>query len=136
RNPFNDVECSDHYARAMSSYGIFLAACGFEYHGPKGYLGFAPRLRPERFRAPFTAAEGWGTFSQQREAKGMKATVELKGGKLRLASLALEVPGGVAAATATARAGKAVALRVSQEGRRVTLALGEAVTVEAGQGLQ
>ena len=46
----------------MASYGVFLAACGYEYHGPKGHLAFAPRLTPEDFRAAFTAAEGWGRF--------------------------------------------------------------------------
>ncbi len=42
RSPYNEVECSDHYARAMSSHGTFLAACGFDYHGPKGHIAFAP----------------------------------------------------------------------------------------------
>jgi hypothetical protein len=62
RNPFNEIECGDHYARSVASYGVFLAACGYEYHGPKGYLAFAPRVKPENFRAPFTTVEGWGTY--------------------------------------------------------------------------
>ena len=65
RNPYNEIECSDHYARAMASYGTFIAACGFEHHGPKGHIVFAPRLTPENFRAPFTTADGWGTYSQK-----------------------------------------------------------------------
>ncbi len=88
RNPWNEVECGDHYARAMASYGVFLATCGYEYHGPKGYLAFSPRLTAENFRAAFTSAEGWGTFSQQRDDAGQHNAIELKWGKLRLRSLA------------------------------------------------
>ena len=47
RNPYNEIECSDHYARAMSSHGVFLAASGYAYHGPRGHLGFAPKITPE-----------------------------------------------------------------------------------------
>jgi len=78
RNPWNEVECGDHYARAMASYGVYLAACGYEYHGPKGHLGFEPRLAPEDFRAAFTAAEGWGTFHQKRDAAGLRAGLEVR----------------------------------------------------------
>ena len=86
RNPWNEVECGDHYARAMASYGVFLAACGFEYHGPKGYLAFAPRLTPEDFRAPFTTAEGWGTFHQKRDGNAQTEKIELRWGRLRCAA--------------------------------------------------
>ena len=93
RNPWNEVECGDHYARSMASYGIFMAACGFEYNGPQGHLGFAPRLTPENFRAPFTAAEGWGTFSQKADAGRLRAELWIKWGSARLRSLALQPMG-------------------------------------------
>ncbi len=93
RNPWNEVECGDHYARAMASYGVFLAACGYEYHGPKGHLAFAPRLSPETFRAAFTTAEGWGSFAQQCQAAEQRETIELRWGKLRLKSLAFALVG-------------------------------------------
>ena len=67
RNPWNEVECGDHYARSMASYGVYLAACGFEYHGPKGHIGFAPRISPENFRCAFTSAEGWGLLLSEIE---------------------------------------------------------------------
>lgn len=85
RNPYNEVECSDHYARAMASYGSFVTICGFEYHGPRGHLAFAPRYSPNDFRAAFTTAEGWGTFTQTSGG----ATISIRWGKLRLKSLGI-----------------------------------------------
>jgi len=90
RNPFNEIECSDHYARAMASYGTFITACGFEYHGPKGYIGFAPKITPENFRAPFTSAEGWGTYKQKQHAGTMSAQYYIKYGNLALQTIALQ----------------------------------------------
>jgi hypothetical protein len=90
RNPYNEIECSDHYARANASYSVFLAACGFDYDGPAGKIGFAPKIQAEDFRAPFTAAEGWGTFRQQRDKNGKwSAAIELTHGRLLLRQLDL-----------------------------------------------
>lgn len=87
RNPFNEIECSDHYARAMASYGTFISACGFEYHGPAGYIAFAPRLQADNFSAAFTAAEGWGSYSQRKEGNRQRHTLALAYGKLGLKKL-------------------------------------------------
>lgn len=96
RNPYNEIECSDHYARAMASYGTYLNACGYYYHGPKGILGFAPKLQPADFKTAFTAAEGWGSYQQQIAAKGsetnFRAALSIKYGQLELKEFKVELP--------------------------------------------
>lgn len=91
RNPYNEIECSDHYGRAMSVYGVFLAACGWEYHGPRGYLAISPRIHPERFRAAFTAAEGWGTIGQERTASGQRNWLTVRHGVLWVGELGVDL---------------------------------------------
>jgi len=95
RNPYNEIECSDHYARAMASYGAFIAACGYEYHGPKGYLAFAPRINPDDFKAAFTTAQGWGIFSQKISRQNQTYQIELKYGTLKLSEMQFELGTGI-----------------------------------------
>ncbi len=135
RNPWNEVECGDHYARSMASYGIFLAACGFEYHGPHGHIGFVPRLNPAQFAAPFTAAEGWGTYRQQVADGKLAATLELKYGKLRLRTLAIG-PCQAAGAVKLTCAGKTLRGDVRVADGRALITLGAELTMEAGQKLE
>ncbi|HAK31260.1 MAG TPA: hypothetical protein DCO90_18900 [Sphingobacterium sp.] len=91
RNPFNEIECSDHYARAMASYGTFISACGFTYHGPKKQIGFDPKINPQDFKAAFTAAEGWGSFSQRSSVTEFNASLKLEKGQLELGEISLNV---------------------------------------------
>jgi non-lysosomal glucosylceramidase len=133
RNPWNEVECSSHYARAMASHGAYLAACGFEYDGPKGRLAFAPRLTPGHFRAAFTAAEGWGTFSQKVEGGRLTAEVSVKWGRLRLKELSLAAGDGRGARGVTVTAaGKSLPARGRSEDAWRTVALDREVVLKAG----
>ena len=89
RNPFNEIECSDHYARAMASYGTFITACGFEYHGPKGFIRFAPKWDKENFKAPFVTAGGWGCYTQQIKNGKQVHRMDIKYGALRLQQISV-----------------------------------------------
>jgi hypothetical protein len=144
RNPYNEIECSDHYSRAMMSHAVYLAAAGYEHHGPRGHLGFAPAIGPDDFRAGFTTAEGWGSYRQQRRRDGgdgrggrdgrQECSVELRHGRLRLATLALTTPA-PATAVSVRLDGRPVPCRYTATGTRIDLTLDRPVTVLAGQTL-
>jgi hypothetical protein len=133
RNPFNEIECSDHYARAMASYGTFITACGFEHHGPKGYLRFAPAWGKEQFKAPFTAAEGWGTFLQEMGNNGTHCSITLQYGSLALKTLGLAV---AAAKVTVMHNGKQVKASLVPSGKDINVVFSQAVRLREGETLQ
>lgn len=93
RNPFNEIECSDHYARAMASYGTFINACGFTFHGPKKQIGFDPKINPQDFKAAFTGSEGWGSYSQKSSSEKLNAILKLEKGRLEVQEISLNAMG-------------------------------------------
>jgi len=133
RNPWNEIECGDHYARSMASYGVYLAACGFEHHGPKQHIGFAPKLMPENFKCAFTSAEGWGSFAQTVADGKLTAEIAVCWGKLYLQTIALERKS-VHSANVL-HAGKTVAVHFKRKGKRILLTLKDSVNLSAGEKL-
>jgi uncharacterized protein (DUF608 family) len=136
-NPWNEVECGDHYARALASWGCLLALAGYVYDGPAGRLGFAPRWRPEDFRAFFTAAEGWGSLRQRRAEGRQESAVTVKHGRVVLRELVLGLPENLTVKEAQVdAAGRPVrAEQRRDDSGRLLLKLGEAITLETDQTL-
>ncbi len=133
RNPFNEIECSDHYARAMSSYGTFINVCGFTYHGPKGKIGFDPKINPENFKAPFTGAEGWGTYSQQRKEEEFTSRIIVKNGQLSLKTITVTLDNLHKANNATVLINKKVSpSKLTQKGTTCIIELTDVTMIKKG----
>lgn len=100
QSPWNDIECGDHYVRAMSSWSLLEAASGYAYDAGSAEMAFAPQLTPADFRAPFVACDGWGTFSQTVADGVQVCTLHIAWGKLSLQTLRLRVPNAISAIAA------------------------------------
>ena len=136
RNPYNEIECSDHYARAMASYGVFQAVCGFNCHGPQGHMEFAPRLTPGQFKAPFTSATGWGTFEQSIGDLGQQAAITVRWGTLRVQSIGLAIAADQQVAEVGVKTDdEVIAATHSEAEGRLTITLASPVSLEVDQTL-
>ncbi len=136
RNPYNEIECSDHYARAMSSYGVFIAATGFYCHAPSGLIRFEPKLGAKDFAGPFVGAAAWGRFSQKQSATGLVASLAVRFGSLRLTRLELTPLAANASATKVILGEKPLQHRLETRGGRLAIVLAQAVTLTTGQTLK
>ncbi len=135
-NPWNEVECNEHYARAMASWGALLAVSDFLYDGPAGTIGFSPKLTPENFRSFFSGAQGWGSIAQVRSSGGQENGIEVKYGTLRVRKMVFDVPSGLQSAAfavklndAPLKAAKALV------GGKFTVTLSSDAVVKAGEKL-
>ncbi|MCC6793649.1 MAG: twin-arginine translocation signal domain-containing protein [Candidatus Hydrogenedentes bacterium] len=91
RNPWSEIECGHHYARAMSSYSLMHAAAGLVYDAGVSRLSMSPRLMQDNFKSFFTAARGWGSISQQRNARIQRNSIDLRYGNLEIREFAVDI---------------------------------------------
>ena len=122
RNPYNEVECGDHYSRSMAAHGVLIAVSGFRYHGPKGEITFKPKLNPEDFKAPFTVAEGWGSYSQKINNKKQVVKLIMYHGQLMLTKINIETKLTVKKIN-TSIDGKSIDVSYQQIGRLLTVSI-------------
>jgi uncharacterized protein (DUF608 family) len=140
RNPWNEVECGHHYARAMSSWGVLLALGGFSYSGPDMKMSFDPKLAADDFRTVWTAGSGWGTYSQKITG-GQTAALKLEvaSGEMSLKELTFTAPASSPKAKvmlATGTLGNAATKpALKREGNLVRLQWLNPVVVKPGEAL-
>jgi len=87
RNPWNEYECGNYYARAMASYALLGALSGFRYSAVEKTLWFGPKLGELPFRTLFSAASGFGTIVLDSQS----IRVEVIEGELHVERLVLTI---------------------------------------------
>lgn len=105
RNPWNEFECGNNYARSMASYALIPLLSGFTADLPCGEIAFSP-YTAEDFRAPFSLGGAWGEFVRT----GAKTAIRVEEGALTLSSLKLPYLSKVKSVTVD---GKAIDFRFS-----------------------
>jgi uncharacterized protein (DUF608 family) len=91
RNPFNEPECGNHYARSLASWSCYLAWTGFDYDAAAGTLAFRRPLEPATYFWSTGAAAG--TVRLAPGPAGVAVELRLLEGGLTLAALRLEGAG-------------------------------------------
>jgi len=135
RNPWNQIECGYHYARAMASWSVKLALDGFRYSAVNGMLAFAPKLARSDFRTFWSTGTGWGRYHQNLQHGTFMLEVLAGAQTLRRLELA-DLPDGPISVTdpsgllAAYRDGDAVILDAP-----ITLTAGESITVKTSPRL-
>jgi uncharacterized protein (DUF608 family) len=140
RNPWDEVECGHHYARAMSSWGVLLALSGYSYSGPEMRMGFAPPLHAGDFRTFWSAGSGWGRYFQKTEDdEDLKAGVTVLSGGVNLRELSLRLPPEFLdkriVSLKGSLDGKVLKLQFAKDGCTVIVSSRKPLTVSAGQEL-
>ena len=89
RNPWNEVECGSHYARALASWSVLLALSGYRYSAKDQRMTFAPLINAENFRCFFAAGSGWGRYSQRIKESSLAVWLDVHHGQVPLRYLKL-----------------------------------------------
>lgn len=136
-NPFGDDECGKFYARTLGIWSILLACQGYTYDGPAGLIGFEPLWKGDDHASFFTAAEGWGLFTQTRQGPAQRCRIELRHGRLRLQTILLTSPGPEAPPQCRITvAGRPISANLETDNGRATIRLQAPLTLQAGETME
>ncbi|MGB2762776.1 MAG: GH116 family glycosyl-hydrolase [Candidatus Aminicenantaceae bacterium] len=85
RNPWDELECGHHYARAMASWAVLLALSGYKYDGVSHFIAFSPKIHQYNFYTFWSTGNGWGSF----KVKNDKVNIKVEYGSLKISKLGI-----------------------------------------------
>ena len=90
RNPYNEIECGNNYARSMATYAFIPLISGFSFNMSQGMIGFEPIDELPEFRCIWSVDSAWGTVRITEQ----ELEIIILGGELRLKKLRTKLAGG------------------------------------------
>jgi uncharacterized protein (DUF608 family) len=84
RNPYNEIECGDHYARAMAGWSVLEALAGFVHDARAETLRL--RFPGPGAALPFLAGKGFGLLVEDED----ELRLECRGGRLEVRMLTID----------------------------------------------
>ena len=139
RNPWNEVECGSHYARALASWSVLMALSGFRYSAVDQHIVFSPVMNAESFRCFYAAGPAWGVYSQQTQDSSQTIRLEVSHDELPLRCVSLKCGlGGEKISLSNLRGPSDATISghtLKVNGANVQLDLGRSVTIPSGAAL-
>ena len=83
RNPWNEFECGNNYARSMAAFGLIPAALGFKFDVTRGMIGFDPKK--EISSCFWSLGSVWGEYRKSADS----VEIAIAFGKISLKELQL-----------------------------------------------
>ncbi|MHA1509199.1 MAG: GH116 family glycosyl hydrolase, partial [Promethearchaeota archaeon] len=141
RNPWNEVECGDHYVRPMSSWTLLHALTGISYSSKLNQLSVSTKINQRDFQSFFITNSAWGKISQKITQKTLTCSITISYGTLELSSIAIDLKdifheGKISKSTVISK-GKYRDIRVTQifKGSIIEISLDENLILDEGHQL-
>lgn len=137
RNPWNEFECGNHYARAMASWSLLLALSGFHCDAHDRFIAFAPKVNFDDFKCFYSTGNGWGVFSQKAAPGRLIAEIGVSLGELDIHDIRLAIPNAARLTDVKVTgAGSGFGAHVHTDEKYAFIRLSEPVKIGAGESLK
>lgn len=87
RNPWNEVECGDHYVRAMSSWRVYEAAIGYHWNAIEMQMSLLPKFNSNPFQAFYITNSSWGLIEMKHDESELAIRIKPSFGTLEISKL-------------------------------------------------
>jgi len=84
RNPWNEVECGDHYIRALSSWRVYEVSSGYHWNALENRINFFPLFENNPMQTLFITNSSWGMIRREFDSSNLIITIKPLLGELEL----------------------------------------------------